>query len=58
MRTLIYDLLQLMGVGLVASGAWMEWGAPYGLMSAGALVLWLSLVDATMATSPRREREG
>jgi hypothetical protein len=57
MRTLIYDALQIAGVGLVASGAGLQWGLPAGLMSAGALLLALSIFDALMA-APRGGQQG
>ena len=49
MRAIVYDLLQIVGLSLVAFGAGMQWGTPAGLMAAGGGLISLSVFDALMA---------
>lgn len=39
MKTLITDILGLLGIGLTTSGVWMRFGVANALMYSGALLL-------------------
>lgn len=49
MRLLAYDLLQCLGIALLAAGVYVEHGGPRACMVAGGLLVVLPIVDAVMA---------
>lgn len=46
MRRLVLDVLQLVGLGLVAGGAAVNYGLGAALMVAGALLIAIPLIEA------------
>jgi hypothetical protein len=57
MRSIVYDILQVISCGITSTGAGMQWGLPAGLMVLGVMLLALSIFDAVMA-SQRTQQPG
>lgn len=52
MSARVYDIFMLSGTGACAAGSWINWGAGWGLITAGAMIVVLTLVGALLASRP------
>ncbi|HNB46338.1 MAG TPA: hypothetical protein PLL72_19295 [Burkholderiaceae bacterium] len=51
MSRLVYDIAMVVGTAACSAGAGLNWGAGWGLIVGGAMVVTLTLVGALLAGS-------
>ena len=54
MTPLVYDIAMALGLVAVTAGAWLMWNIGIALMTAGGLVIVLTLIAAFLGRSSRR----